>query len=132
MALHCDFLTRGIQMHQEKCSPRLGTERGIYFTCARVLCNSASWQMDWDCNSELKFCLLWIRRPSIWTKKITILKSRYPSGKMVIVISICLSRIRHERDTEKLEGLTLLSIRWLWDNVSPSAPGQGFSLSRCV
>lgn len=57
MALHCDFLTGGIQMHQGKCSSRLGTERGIYFTCALVLCNSTSWQMNWDDNWELKFSL---------------------------------------------------------------------------
>lgn len=57
MALHCDFLTGGIQMHQEKCSSRLGTERGICFTCAQVLRNSTLQQMSSDCNWELKFSL---------------------------------------------------------------------------
>lgn len=57
MALHCDFLTRGIQTHEEKCSARFGTERGIYFTCGLVLCNSALWQTDGDYNWELKFSL---------------------------------------------------------------------------
>ena len=42
MALHCDFLTRGIQRHQEKCSSRLGKERSIYFTCGLILSYSAS------------------------------------------------------------------------------------------